>query len=65
MGEGVRLTLIQTHKPERIYAGKPLECSCGSRTVQEVRIGVTIKNGKASAGQKQLRCAECKKTLWG
>lgn len=59
------LKLIQTHKPGRVYEGAPLECSCGSRATIDVRLGRTIKAGKVSAGQKQIRCANCGKTLWG
>lgn len=59
------LKLITTPKPGRVYSGAPLECACGSRATIEVRIGRTVKAGKVSAGQKQIRCADCGKALWG
>lgn len=65
MAKGLRLVTSKPAKPRRTYAGEPLECACGSRTTIDVRVGRTIKDGKVSAGQKQLRCAECGKTLWG
>lgn len=65
-GDGfLKLVVDRKRKPAREYAGEPLQCSCGSRTSVEVRIGRTVKNGKVSAGQRQIRCADCGKILWG
>ena len=63
-GPKLRLVDSKPRKPRREYAGEPLECSCGSRASIEVRLGRTVKNGKVSAGQKQIRCADCRKVLW-
>lgn len=67
MGEGIpKLTLVSSQKkPRRVYAGHPLECKCGSRTTIEVQTGRTIKNGKVSAGVKQIRCYHCQTVIWG
>jgi hypothetical protein len=61
----LRIVSDKGEKPKRTYAGQPLECRCGSRTTVETRIGRTIKNGKVSAGQKQIVCYHCKTVLWG
>lgn len=61
----IRLIDSKPAKPKRIYAGQPLECTCGSRETVETRIGRSIKNGKVSAGQKSIRCYHCGKVLWG
>jgi len=60
----LRLVDSKATKPRREYAGEPLECSCGSRETIETRTGRTIKNGKVSAGRKQIRCYHCKAVLW-
>ena len=64
MGESF-LKLITTPKPGPVYLGEPLECDCGSRATIDVRIGRTVKAGKVTAGQKQIRCADCGNALWG
>lgn len=53
-------------KPPKAKAtmGKPLECKCGSRATIEVRLNRTLRNGKATAGQRQIRCADCGAVVW-
>jgi len=60
----LKLIVSRKRKPPRRYPGEPLECSCGSRETVETRVGRTVKDGKVSAGQKQVRCYHCGKLLW-
>lgn len=64
-GDFLKLVIDRKKKPGRIYQGEPLECRCGSRATIEIRLGRTVKNGKVSAGQKQIRCYHCQAILWG
>jgi hypothetical protein len=61
----LKLVTDKPAKPKRVYAGVVLECRCGSRATIEVRLGRTLKEGKVSAGQKQIVCALCRTVLWG
>jgi hypothetical protein len=61
---GPRLSLVEP-TPHKRTAGKPLECECGSRTTIEVRIDRHLKDGKVTAGHKQLKCYHCGRTVWG
>lgn len=56
----LRLVTDKPDKPKRKGAGDPIECpKCNSRASIEVRLGRTYRDGKYTAGKKQLRCADC------
>lgn len=59
------LKLVSDKPPKATQTdGKPIECNCGSRATIEVRLNRTLKNGKITGGQKQIRCADCGGLIW-
>ena len=62
----LRLVTNKPEKPKRAYLGEPITCpKCQSNASIEVRLGRRFKDGKYTAGQKQLRCALCWTVLVG
>lgn len=59
------LRAIRGARPEALAQARIVQCTCGSRTVREVRIGIAKdKNGRViHRGTPALKCDDCGKLI--